>query len=166
MKKILLVLLVALGLQAQAQIMYCDSLSYTTSSSINYPFGITGDTLAIPGTISWTWTICNVNLCFFDTGQSAHFGQVSLSDTLKVCYDAIIDVSGFTYTCTDCDSLVYDVNLHTWRLLNMSNPTTIQELSYKAINNNKIYSLLGKELTEIPIGVMYIQNRKKYIKIK
>ena len=166
MKKILLILLLALGLQIQAQVMYCDSLSYTTSSSINYPFGITGDTLAIPGTISWTWTICNVNLCFFDTGQSAHFGQVSLSDTLKVCYDAIIDISGFTYTCTDCDSLVYDVNLHTWRLLNMSNPTTIQELSYKAINNNKIYSLLGEELTEIPIGVMYIQNRKKYIKIK
>ena len=166
MKKILLILLLALGLQIQAQVMYCDSLSYTTSSSINYPFGITGDTLNIPGTISWTWTICNVNLCFFDTGQSAHFGQVSLSDTLKVCYDAIIDISGFTYTCTDCDSLVYDVNLHTWRLLNMSNPTTIQELSYKAINNNKIYSLLGEELTEIPIGVMYIQNRKKYIKIK
>ena len=166
MKKILLILLLALGLQIQAQVMYCDSLSYTTSSSINYPFGITGDTLAIPGTVSWTWTICNVNLCFFDTGQSAHFGQVSLSDTLKVCYDAIIDISGFTYTCTDCDSLVYDVNLHTWRLLNMSNPTTIQELSYKTINNNKIYSLLGKELTEIPIGVMYIQNRKKYIKIK
>ena len=91
---------------------------------------------------------------------------MSLSDTLKVCYDAVIDISGFTYTCTDCDSLVYDVNLHTWRLLNMSNPTTIQELSYKAINNNKIYSLLGEELTEIPIGVMYIQNRKKYIKIK
>ena len=166
MKKILLILLLALGLQIQAQVMYCDSLSYTTSSSINYPFGITGDTLAIPGTISWTWTICNVNLCFFDTGQSAHFGQVSLSDTLKVCYDAIIDISGFTYTCTDCDSLVYDVNLHTWKLLNMSNPTTIQELSHKAINNNKIYSLLGEELTEIPIGVMYIQNRKKYIKIK
>ena len=166
MKKILLILLLALGLQIQAQVMYCDSLSYTTSSSINYPFGITGDTLNIPGTISWTWTICNVNLCFFDTGQSAYFGQVSLSDTLKVCYDAVIDISGFTYTCTDCDSLVYDVNLHTWRLLNMSNPTTIQELSYKAINNNKIYSLLGEELTEIPIGVMYIQNRKKYIKIK
>ena len=87
-------------------------------------------------------------------------------EQMKVCYDAIIDISGFTYTCTDCDSLVYDVNLHTWRLLNMSNPTTIQELSYKAINNNKIYSLLGEELTEIPIGVMYIQNRKKYIKIK
>jgi len=48
----------------------------------------------------------------------------------------------------------------------MPNPTAIQELSFKAINNNKIYSLLGKELTEIPIGVVYIQNRKKYIKIK
>lgn len=166
MKKILLVLLVALGLQAQAQIMYCDSISYTTSSSINYPFGITGDTLTIPGTLSWTWTVCNINLCFFDTGQSAYFGQISLSDTLKVCYDAVIDINGFTYTCTDCDSLVYDVNLHVWRLLNMSNPTTIQELSFKTINDNKIYSLLGKELIEIPIGVMYIQNRKKYIKIK
>ena len=30
--------------------------------------------------------------------------------------------------------------------------------------NGIIYDLSGRKLTEIPVGRMYIQNRKKYIK--
>ena len=30
--------------------------------------------------------------------------------------------------------------------------------------NNKIYDLQGRELNEIPTGVMYIRNKKLYIK--
>ena len=30
----------------------------------------------------------------------------------------------------------------------------------------KMYDLLGRELFTIPVGVMYIQNGKKYIKIR
>ena len=33
MKKIILILLVLLGLQTQAQIIYCDSISYTATTS-------------------------------------------------------------------------------------------------------------------------------------
>ena len=109
MKKIILILSVLLGLQTQAQIVPCDSLSYATSSTINYPFGVTG-TANVPGTVTWTWTVCNSNLCYSDTGQSAYFGQVSLTDTLKVCYDVLIDINGMTYTCTNCCTLVYDPN--------------------------------------------------------
>ena len=28
---------------------------------------------------------------------------------------------------------------------------------------NKIYDLLGRELSEVPVGVMYIRNKKLYI---
>ena len=72
MKKIIIILSILLGLQTQAQIVPCDSLSYATSSTINYPFGVTGlGTANIPGTVTWTWTVCNSNLCYSATGTNA-----------------------------------------------------------------------------------------------
>ena len=83
MKRILFILLIALGLQTQAQVIYCDSISYATSSTINYPFGVTGlGTANVPGTVTWTWTVCDANLCYTGSGQNASFGQISLTDTL------------------------------------------------------------------------------------
>ena len=43
------------------------------------------------------------------------------------------------------------------------NSVSIQELSLETTNNNKKYDLLGRELTEVQSGVMYIKNRKLYI---
>ena len=159
MKKIILILLVLLGLQTQAQIAPCDSLSYQTSSTINYPFGVTGlGTANIPGTVSWVWTVCNSNLCYSATGTNASFGQVSITDTLKVCYDVYIDINGMTYTCTRCDTLVYDPNSYQW-IPKVSNPTSINE-PQNTVSDSKIYDLLGRELSSIPIGKLYIRDRR------
>ena len=157
MKKIILILLVMLGLQTQAQINYCDSISYMTSSTINYPFGVTGlGTATIPGTVTWTWTVCNSNMCYSATGTNASFWQVSLTDTLKVCYDVYIDINGMTYTCTRCDTLIYDPNSYQW-IPKISTPTSITDLP-PPVTNSKIYDLLGRELTSIPIGKLYIRD--------
>ena len=157
MKKIILILLVLLGLQTRAQINYCDSISYQTSSTINYPFGVTGlGTANVPGTVSWVWTVCNSNMCYSATGTNASFWQVSLTDTLKVCYDVYIDINGMTYTCTRCDTLVYDPNSYQW-VAKMSNPTSITEPQNTA-SDSKIYDILGRELTSIPIGKLYIMD--------
>ena len=110
MKRILFILLILLGLKTQAQVVYCDSISYATSSTINFPFGVSGSIPNIPGTVTWNWSVCNANLCYSGSGPNASFGQVSLTDTLKVCYDVIIDINGFTYVCTSCDTLVYNPN--------------------------------------------------------
>ena len=161
MKRIILILLVLLGLQTQAQVNYCDSISYQTSSTINYPFGVTGlGTANMPGTVTWTWTVCNSNMCYSATGTNASFWQVSLTDTLKVCYDVYIDINGVTYTCTRCDTLVYDPNSYQW-IPKISNPvvTSIIEPSI-IITDSKIYDLLGRELTSIPIGKLYIRDRR------
>ena len=167
MKRILLALLVVIGLQAQSQISYCDSISYTTSSTMSYPFIAIADTpsfINMVDSITWSWSVCNSSLCYTGSGTTASFGQVITTDTLKVCYDAYIFLMGATYICTDCDSLVYDGS--NWVLLNMGNPTGIEELVVDKINDNKIYDLLGRELTEVPVGVMYIRNQKKYIRTK
>jgi len=160
MKKIILILSILLGLQTQAQIAPCDSLSYQTSSTINYPFGVTGlGTANIPGTVTWTWTVCNSNMCYSATGTNASFWQVSLTDTLKVCYDILIDINGMTYICSKCDTLVYDPNSYQW-IPKMSNPTSITDIPLSTISDSKIYDLLGRELKYIPVGKLYIRDRR------
>ena len=54
-------LLVLFGLQTKAQINYCDSISYTTTSTLNYPLIVSG-IANIPGVVTWNWTVCNTNL--------------------------------------------------------------------------------------------------------
>ena len=161
--KILFLLSIAFGLQSQAQINYCDSISYTTTSTINYPLIVSGSIPNVPGTVTWTWTVCNANLCYSGSGQNASFGQVSLTDTLKVCYDVLIDVNGFTYTCSRCDTLVYNPNSYQWEAMS-AQPVGIAELELNTINDDRVYDLLGRELFEIPKGTIYIKNRKKFIK--
>ena len=162
-RKILLLLSIAFGLQSQAQINYCDSIVYTTSSTINYPFGVTGSIPNIPGTVDWTWTVCGGNMCYSSSGASAYFGQISLGDTLKVCYDVIIDINGFTYVCSGCDDLVYNPNTYQWEKIT-AQPLAVMEIQSDVINDNKMYDLLGREIFEVPIGTVYIKNRKKYIR--
>ena len=162
MKKIFLILLVLLGFKTQAQVMFCDSISYGTSSTINYPFIVSG-TANIPGIVTWDWTVCDANMCYSSSGINASFGQVSLTDTLKVCYDVTIDISGFTYICTGCDTLVYNPNSYQWEKIT-AQPLAVMDLKPDAVNDNKTYDLLGREIFEVPIGTVYIKNRKKYIR--
>jgi hypothetical protein len=148
----------------------CDSLNYSTTTSINYPFGVHGTVQPTlnndTDTVEFNWTVCGGGLCYSATGLWAFFGQITYQDTLKVCYDAYTIVNNNIDTvCSSCDSLIFDgMN---WVLFNMSNPTSIQETMINKINNSKIYDLLGREIIgDIPNNTMYIQNGKKYIKIK
>ena len=164
MKKILFILLILLGFKTQAQVMYCDSISYGTSSTVNFPFIVSG-TANIPGTVTWDWSVCDANMCYISSGINASFGQVSLGDTLKVCYDVTIDINGFTYVCTGCDTLVYNPNTYQWEKIT-AQPLTVMDLKPDAVNDNKMYDLLGREIFKVPIGEMYIKNNKKCIHIK
>ena len=164
MKKILFVLLVTFGLQTQAQISYCDSLSYTigTSSILT----VTGNSSLTPNMVDslvWSWQACNSTMCYSGSGTTATFQNILSTDTVKVCYNAYIYFMGATYVCTDCDSLIYDANSYSWVLFNMGNPTGIEELIGDQIGG-QMYDLLGREIFEIPKGTIYIKNRKKFIK--
>ena len=171
MKKIILLLFLSLGtLFSQAQFLpnFCDSVSYTflSGSGGNTTLQLNGILASgFPGYVSsWDWAVCDVNLCFSDTGQTTIWNQFVATDTLKVCLTTYLDVNGATYVCTQCDTLIYD-GFGGWIMMNTGNPTMITELEIHKITDGKMYDLLGRELTEVPEGVMYIQNRKKYIKI-
>ena len=164
MKKLLLALLVLFGLQTKAQINYCDSISNTMSSTLNYPLGLAG-VANVPGITAWTWTVCNSSMCYSSSGQWAYFPQVSPTDTLKVCYDVIIDINGMTYACFGCDTLVYNQNSYQWEITS-AQPLSFAELELElnTPDDGKMYDLLGRELFEVPKGMIYIKNRKKFIK--
>ena len=168
MKKLLLALLVLIGLQTQAQILPCDSINYTILSGSGGNTTLQLNGILAPGfpgiVLMWEWQVCDDASCFADTNQIATFNQFTITDTLKVCLATILMTNNIIYTCTQCDSLIYGPA--GWMMMNMGNPLAIKELEFNINNDGKMYDLLGREIFEIPVGVMYIQNRQKYIKIK
>ena len=167
MKKILIVLLVSLGLQTQAQqsTLYfcCDSITYWTDQSQGLAVGLdTSGIIHDADSMLVLWQVCNSNMCYSGQGMYAYFGQIVTTDTIKVCYDVMIWEAGIMEVCTRCDSLVFDQNTYTWVLFNISNPVGVNEIKNKKINN-KMYDLYGREILK-PKGI-YIQNNKvKYVK--
>ena len=175
MRTLLLVVLVALGLNTtQAQTsnssLYfcCDSITYNIDPSQG--FNISLDTTHLvhdADSIEVYWGICNSDMCYSGTGMFAYFGQVMTTDTLKVCYDAYIYEANSMEVCTRCDSVIFDQNTNTWILFSMGNTTNIEELVIDRFEiDANIYDLSGRQLKQIPLGVMYIKNNKLYIKTK
>jgi len=169
MKKILLIIIVLFGLnQTQAQINYCDSLSYTTVPGTQL-LTLVGNSPLSPNMVDsliWSWSVCDTSTCYSSDGDTAYFQMIQTTDTVKVCYDAYIYFMGATYVCTQCDSMVYDGFSYSWVLMNMGNPTAVKEIILEINNDGKMYDLLGREVTEAQIGQMYIRNNKKYIRVK
>ena len=101
--------------------------------------------------------------CYTGSGNPSTFANILTTDTVKLCYDVFVYFDTMTYICTSCDSLVYNGFAYSWMLMNMGNPLAINELQLNTINDGKIYDMLGRELNEIPVGTMYIRNRRLYI---
>jgi hypothetical protein len=153
--RILIMLLLAT--QIQAQINQCDSITYWTDQGQGLSVGI--DTSTIPNgfdSIDIYWGVCNSSICYTGSGINSFFGQITTSDTIKVCYNIILYTANTFETCPEyCDSLIYDG--FSWVLFSMGNPVGIVEIQNK-INNNKMYDLFGREILR-PKG-FYIQNNK------
>ena len=168
MKRLIFILLVALGLQTQAQVSWCDSLSYTAVPGTQL-LTLVGNSSLSPNMVDsliWSWSVCDTSTCYSSDGDTAYFQMIQTTDTVKVCYDAYIYFMGATYVCTQCDSMAYDANSYSWVLMNMGNPTAITELELNTNNDSQMYDLLGREVTNPQIGQMYIRNNKKYIRVK
>ena len=174
MKKLLLALLVLIGLQTQAQFT-CDSITYWTDQGQGLFIGL--DTTNIAqfnlDSIEVWWGVCTYpnGTCYTGQGITDYFPQITTTDTIKVTYDVylydgtVINGVPVLMMCSIEDWLVFNQNSFSWVLLNTL-PTSINELTFNRVNDNKIYDMLGKELSEIPTGQMYIQNGKLYIRNK
>ena len=171
MKKLLLAVLVLIGLQTQAQqatpYFCCDSITYWTDQSQGFNIGLdTTNIIHNPDSIEVYWTICNSSTCYSGDGMYAYFGQIMTTDTIKACYDVYLYESNMVEVCTRCDSLIFNQSSFSWVLFSMSNPTSINEITFNKINNSRMYDMLGREITNVTLGTMYIKNGKKYIRTR
>ena len=171
MKKILLVLLVSLGLQTQAQqaVPYfcCDSITYWIDQSQGFNIGLdTTNIVHNPDSMTVYWGICTGfsggGICYTGSGMYDYFPQITTADTVKVGYDVYIYENGSVEVCSIEEWLVFDQNSFSWVLLNML-PTSINELQFIWEDDGIIYDLSGRKLKEIPVGKLYIKNRQLYI---
>ena len=153
---------------AQPQTSYCDSLSYSVVPGTQILTTIGNSSLSpnMVDSITWSWSVCNSTTCYAGAGDTAYFQVIQPTDTVKVCYDAYIYLIGATYVCTECDSLVYDGFSYSWVLMNMGNPTGVNELEFTWEDDGIIYDMVGRKLIEVKVGQMYIRNNKKYIRVK
>ena len=170
MKKVLLVLLITLTLQTQAQNPFCDSLGYTLGQGqvFNMSFDTSAMWISTPvDSIDVLWSVCNSITCYNEEGMTAYFQLIQQTDTIKVCYDTYVYSLGQYEFCADCDSLIYNQNTFSWVMFSaQGNSTNINEMMIDKIVDNKIHDVYGRELLVAPIGQMYIQNKKKYFKLR
>lgn len=160
--------LLGLQLQAQNQLVTCDSLGWTQYpvTGLSITLDTTGATMSPVDSVAVIWSVCDNQICYPGTGMTDYFPFVNMQDTLSVCISTefyyVPQFNQIIEYCYTCDSIFHNGN--DWVSINDSNTVGIEELILDQLNDNKIYDLLGRELLEAPIGKMYIQNRKKYIK--
>ncbi len=142
----------------------CDSITYWTDQSQGFNLGLdTSGMVHNPDSMEVWWQVCTNGLCYAGQGMYDYFPQVTTSDTLKVGYDVYLYENGVLEVCTMEEWLIFDGTY--WVIFN-NTPTSINELTFNRINDGKIYDMLGKEVTKIQIGQIYIRNNKKYIRIR
>ena len=139
---------------------------------------------------AWEFTDQQGNIIFEDTIVDDAIVSFShsfpISDTMNVTVylrnDSAILPGGNIVNCLFEDQIYWEVGVYPsgtpwgrWEFItgDFSNPGVDLNVSTVGIKNytptnrfvdGRIYDLLGRELKETPIGQMYIQNGKKYIK--
>tara|TARA_R100000808_G_scaffold8170_1_gene23213 strand:+ start:816 stop:1277 length:462 start_codon:yes stop_codon:yes gene_type:complete len=150
MKKIILILLVSLGLQTQAQINYCDSMTVIGSQSQIVAQVNNVNTLMDCWT---THTTCGI-LMGSDSLTTSHliYNFANPYDTIIICiYNTI---NGVTNSC----SKTWVWNGMYWAKMMLN--TNINEIEKSKSNNNIMYDLNGRKTLK-PKG-LYIKNNKLY----
>ena len=139
---------------------------------------------------AWEFTDQQGNIIFEDTIVDYAFVSFShnfpITDTMNLTVylrnDSAILPGGNIVNCLFEDQIYWEVGVYPsgtpwgrWEFItgDYSNPGVDLNVSTVGIKNytptnrfvdGRIYDLLGRELKETPIGQMYIQNGKKYIK--
>lgn len=157
---ILVLCLVMMSLTITKSQAQCEEVSYSFYTGPGTDITFIGTT-TIP-IVSWSWSVCNTSLCYGANGQTALFEQFVVTDTIKACLTA----TGNSFICNfPCDSLVWSGD--GWEVM-VPGVTGIEEIMSKKIVDYRMFDLLGREFKtymDIPIGTIYIQNKRKSIKI-
>jgi len=148
MKKLLLIFFVFFGLQAQSQVIYCDSVSISISGST--PTTVTYTTLSNYYINSFlysfdiNWNVTNFNTGAFITSDTVYNPTFTLNnlDTVLVCATAIITGQGMTFTCILCDTILYNGG---WMMMSIGQPMGIENATSDNNKLFKIVDILGRD---------------------
>jgi hypothetical protein len=170
MKQILLVLLVCVGLQVQAQNTYSVEGKWI-------PEGFSNTLYILEDGVKYTYycisSNCDSLYNTFEAGdENALPGTNSYwfaNDTLTIDYN--FGNIAAQYVEFECDgnilNFVESQSSNRWIRLNTNLDDCIAagitELSSKESDDDRIFDLMGRELVEVPLGTMYIKNRKLYV---
>ena len=154
---------------AQNQLVTCDSLGWSQYpvTGLSITLDTTNAMMSPVDSVAVIWSVCDDQICYSGTCMTGYFPYVNMSDTVKVCISTeFYYVPAFNQIieyCYTCDSIFHNGN----DLVSIydSNTVGIEELILDQLNDNKKYDMMGRELLEPVSGQMYIQNRKKYIKL-
>ena len=159
-------LLILFGLNASAQVDWCDSISYSVLPNTNGVFSVmieTTDSLDnYCDTVNVAWAVCTMELCFLGNGAWASFPIVQLTDTVKVCYSAYVSDTNWQtiHECRDiCEWIVY--NGTEW--VEWNNVLGLDEILPNGQHKDVTYDLKGKVVHELKKNTIYIRNMKKFL---
>ena len=170
MKKILMMVMVSLGLQLQAQTLCDSNMTYTIGSQyqLEIAFPITGNSLPVMAPLyAITYggqTTLGEDSCFSQPCNHIVYNYNPTTgmpyDTITTCLSyTLTDTSGYVDTLNCCFTQIWDGQA--WMRLT-SIIVGINEITNKLVNN-KMYDLYGREI--IKAKGIYIQNRKvKYVR--
>ena len=147
MKKLLIIILLCFN-YVNAQTL-CDSFSCIIGSNQQLTLIAVNNST---DSVNFMWGVCDNNMCYSSSGDTAYFPLVNPLDTVKICYDVAP-----IWTCTECYYVIF--NGFAWQLLNFT--THVNEIK-PILRNSKIYDLLGRELKSIPKRGIYIMNGRIY----
>ena len=175
MKKILMMVMVSLGLQLQAQTLCDSNMTYTTGSQYQLEIAIpqTGNSLPTMAPLyAVTYggqTVLGQDSCFAGPCTHTVYNYNPTTgmpyDTITTCISyTLTDTLGYVDTMSCCFNQVWDGQA--WMRMSMGGTVGIEELYNTEKQDYRIFNVLGRQLIEAPIGEMYIQNRKKYIKLR
>ena len=175
MKKILMMVIVSLGLQLQAQTLCDSNMTYTTGSQYQLEIAIpqTGNSLPTMAPLyAVTYggqTMLGQDSCFAGPCTHTVYNYNPTTgmpyDTITTCISyTLTDSLGYVDTLNCCFNQVWDGQA--WMRMSMGGTVGIEELYNTEKQDYRIFNVLGRQLIEAPIGEMYIQNRKKYIKLR
>jgi len=162
--------------KTQAQINICDSIELSVSPTSTWwvatiETNLTPNNFPISYVQSYNWTSCL--MCGTNVGTDTSSIISFFTDTTEmyaICLTSVFCDSNLCYTCVTCDTLVWDNG--NWEMMsivgnsNSGLTLSINELTPSTINDGTMYDMLGREVTDVALGTMYIRNNKKYIRIK
>ena len=148
MKKLLLILFICLGLQAQSQVVYCDSVSISISGStpttVTYALADQHQNMWLGTSIYWSITNFNTGLTgCTGNGTNPTFTLNNLDTVLVCAIYSPLTTNVPLWMCTICDTISFYNGA--WTQISIAQPNGLEDVQTTDRQLLKVTNFLGRE---------------------